>query len=120
MLEGSARVLQLDEAERAHLFGLARAAVPAVPGAPRHPAAQQVPAERASHPRLDDHDRWIDCTDRELRIRGYYFPWGSKRIPYGKIGAVRRVQITATWGERPHLGHGQSALLGQSRPEAPQ
>jgi hypothetical protein len=45
------------------------------------------------------HDRWIDCTDQELRIRGYYFPWGTKRIPYGKIAAVRRVQITATRGK---------------------
>jgi transcriptional regulator with XRE-family HTH domain len=43
VLEGIARALQLDEAERAHLFDLARAAAgPAVPRAPRRPAAQQV------------------------------------------------------------------------------
>ena len=27
-------------------------------------------------------DRWIECTPDEIRIRGYYFPWGTKRIPY--------------------------------------
>ena len=42
VLEGIARALQLDEAERAHLFDLARAATPAAPRAPRRPAAQQI------------------------------------------------------------------------------
>ncbi|HTR94262.1 MAG TPA: helix-turn-helix transcriptional regulator [Trebonia sp.] len=42
VLEGIARALQLDEAERAHLFDLARAAVPAAPQAARRPARQQV------------------------------------------------------------------------------
>jgi len=43
VLESIARALQLDEAERAHLFDLARAAaVPAAPQAPRRAAAQQV------------------------------------------------------------------------------
>ena len=43
VLEGIARALHLDEAERAHLFDLARAAAgPAAPRAPRRPAAQQV------------------------------------------------------------------------------
>jgi transcriptional regulator with XRE-family HTH domain len=43
VLEGIARALHLDEAERAHLFDLARAvAGPAVPRAPRRPESQQV------------------------------------------------------------------------------
>jgi anti-sigma factor RsiW len=43
VLEGIARALNLDEAERAHLFDLARAAAgPAVPRAPRCPPSQQV------------------------------------------------------------------------------
>jgi transcriptional regulator with XRE-family HTH domain len=41
VLEALARALQLDEAERAHLFDLARGAQPAVP-ARRRPAGQQV------------------------------------------------------------------------------
>src|ERR1700744_366071 len=42
VLEGVARALHLDEAERAHLFDLARAAAPAAPRAPRRPGLQQV------------------------------------------------------------------------------
>lgn len=38
-------------------------------------------------------DRWIECTDEELRIRGYYLPWGTKRIRYADIQSVRRVQL---------------------------
>jgi hypothetical protein len=38
-------------------------------------------------------DRWIECTDDAVLIRGYYFPWGTKRIPYQSIRAVRRVPI---------------------------
>src|SRR6516164_9176664 len=40
VLDGIARALHLDEAERAHLFDLARAAAPAAPQAPRRPASQ--------------------------------------------------------------------------------
>lgn len=42
VLEGIARALHLDEAERAHLFDLARASAPAALRAPRRPAPQQV------------------------------------------------------------------------------
>jgi len=42
VLEGIARALHLDEAERAHLFDLARACGPAAPRAPRRPSPQQV------------------------------------------------------------------------------
>jgi transcriptional regulator with XRE-family HTH domain len=43
VLEGIARALQLDEAERAHLFDLTRAsAAPAAPQTPRRAAPQQV------------------------------------------------------------------------------
>ena len=42
VLEGIARALHLDEAERAHLFDLARAAGPPVPRPPRRAAPQEV------------------------------------------------------------------------------
>lgn len=40
------------------------------------------------------HDRWIRCTDTELVIRGYYFPFGQeKRIPYDTIRDVATVEM---------------------------
>src|SRR2546422_792762 len=51
LARGIARALHLDEAERAHLFDLARAAAPAAPRAPRRPTPQQV---RASVRRILD------------------------------------------------------------------
>ena len=43
-------------------------------------------------------DRWIACTDDAVVIRGYYFPWGTKRIPYSSIRRIRRVPIGAFTG----------------------
>jgi hypothetical protein len=44
-------------------------------------------------------DRWIECTADAVLIRGYYFPWGTKRIPYADIRAVRRVPMRALTGQ---------------------
>ncbi|MDT2006919.1 hypothetical protein FXW78_24340 [Rhodococcus opacus] len=38
-------------------------------------------------------DRWIECTPDEIRIRGYYFPWGTKHVPYRSLCSVRRVDL---------------------------
>lgn len=54
------------------------------------------------------HDRWISCTPTELRIRGYYFPWGTKRIPYTAIRSFRRVEMGT------HTGRGR--IWGTSNP----
>lgn len=43
-------------------------------------------------------DRWIRCTDDGITVRGYYVPWGSKRIRYDAIRAMRRVEIGALTG----------------------
>lgn len=45
------------------------------------------------------HDRWIDCTTDEVLIRGYYFPWGTKHIPYSSIRSVRRVKMGTFTGK---------------------
>ncbi len=47
----------------------------------------------------DYHDRWIDCDADGLTIRWYYFPFGTKRIRYADIRAVRRVQTTVIRGK---------------------
>lgn len=44
-------------------------------------------------------DHWIECTDTAVRVRGYYFPWGTKQIPYQKIRSVRRVAMAAMRGK---------------------
>jgi len=38
-------------------------------------------------------DRWISCADDGIRVRGYYFPWGTKRVRYADIRSVRRVGL---------------------------
>jgi hypothetical protein len=30
-------------------------------------------------------DRWIVCDEDGITVRAYYFPWGTKRIPYKAI-----------------------------------
>jgi len=38
-------------------------------------------------------DRWIECLADGIQIRGYYFPWGTKRIAYSSIRSVTRVEM---------------------------
>jgi hypothetical protein len=38
-------------------------------------------------------DRWITCDDTGIRIRGYYFPWGTKHIAYPRIVGLRRAEM---------------------------
>jgi hypothetical protein len=45
------------------------------------------------------HDRWITCTADAVLIRAYYFPWGTKRVPYSTIREVRRVPMGALTGK---------------------
>jgi hypothetical protein len=44
-------------------------------------------------------DPWIECTDDAIRIRGYYFPWGTKTIPYTAIRRIRRVSMGTLTGK---------------------
>ncbi len=44
-------------------------------------------------------DRWIECTPDAITVRGYYFPWGTKRIPYHSIRSFRRVDIGTFTGK---------------------
>lgn len=43
-------------------------------------------------------DHWIECDSEGIKIRGYYFPWGTKRISYRSIRSVERVDIGAFSG----------------------
>jgi hypothetical protein len=44
-------------------------------------------------------DRWITADSRALQVRGYYFPWGTKQIPFESIRAVERVGIGLLTGK---------------------
>jgi hypothetical protein len=44
-------------------------------------------------------DRWITCTDDAIQVRGYYFPWGTKRIPFRSIRSVERAELTRLRGK---------------------
>jgi hypothetical protein len=44
-------------------------------------------------------DQWITCTDDAVRIRGYYFPWGGKTVPYTSIRSVERVPLGLLTGQ---------------------
>jgi hypothetical protein len=45
------------------------------------------------------HDRWIECSSDSISIRGYYFPWGTKRIPYNSIRSLKRVELSTLRGQ---------------------
>jgi hypothetical protein len=51
-------------------------------------------------------DRWIECNDQEVRIRGYYFPWGTKTIPYVSVRSLERFTMTAVRGKGRIWGSG--------------
>lgn len=53
-------------------------------------------------------DRWIECRADAIRIRGYYFPWGTKHIPYASIRSVRRVDMS--------VGSGKGRIWGTANP----
>lgn len=46
-------------------------------------------------------DRWIICTDEQIRIRGYYFSSGTEHIRYASIRAVRASGSARPWSPSP-------------------
>jgi hypothetical protein len=64
-------------------------------------------------------DRWIECTPDALRIRGYYFPWGTKAIPYERIRGIRRVKLAALRGRWRIWGTGNPRYWASLDPGRP-
>jgi hypothetical protein len=65
-------------------------------------------------------DPKIECTDSEIIIRGYYFPWGGKRIPYSSVRSLDRFDMTALGGKGRIWGSGDLrhwANLDAGRPK---
>ena len=53
-----------------------------------------------------------------VRIRGYYFPWGTKTIPYSSIRSLERFPCPPS-GQLADLGVRRLQALGQPRPRRP-
>ena len=64
-------------------------------------------------------DHWIECTDSEIRVRGYYFPWGTKRIPYASIRSLDRFTMTALRGKGRIWGSGDLRHWANLDPHRP-
>ncbi|MGA2836159.1 MAG: hypothetical protein ABSF84_06135 [Acidimicrobiales bacterium] len=64
-------------------------------------------------------DRWITCTAAGVEVRGYYFPWGTKRIPYSAIRGVRRVDLTAARGRARIWGTANPGYWASLDPRRP-
>ncbi len=64
-------------------------------------------------------DRWIQCTPNEIRVRAYYFPWGTKRIPYGSIRALDRFTMTPRRGKGRIWGSGDFEHWANLDPQRP-
>lgn len=64
-------------------------------------------------------DRWIKVTPTGIDIRGYYFPWGTKHVPYSKIKGVRRVEMTAFTGRGRIWGTANPRYWASLDPQRP-
>ncbi len=53
-------------------------------------------------------DPRVECTESAVRIHAYYFPLGTKTIPYGSIRAVTRVDLG--------LARGRARIWGTANP----
>ncbi|KUL51413.1 hypothetical protein ADL22_06355 [Streptomyces sp. NRRL F-4489] len=62
-------------------------------------------------------DHWITCTEDAVRVRGYYFPWGTKTIPYTKIRGVRRREMGMLTGQGRIWGTGHPRYWASLDPE---
>jgi hypothetical protein len=51
-------------------------------------------------------DGGVACTEDALVIRRYYFPFGDKRIPYGRIELARRERMGGLTGKYRIWGSG--------------
>jgi hypothetical protein len=64
-------------------------------------------------------DGRIELTDDAVVVRGYYFPWGTKRIPYASIRALERVDLTVWRGKGRIWGSGDFRHWANLDPQRP-
>jgi hypothetical protein len=54
----------------------------------------------------DYNDGKIECTPTTLRIHGYYFPYGTKDVPYTSVKGLRRFEMSTLRGKGRIWGTG--------------
>ena len=64
-------------------------------------------------------DRWIECLDSAIRVRAYYFPWGTKTIPYASIRTAVRMPIGPLSGSARIWGTGTLRYWASLDPQRP-
>jgi hypothetical protein len=69
---------------------------------------------------VDDYvDPRVQCVASGVCLRGYYFPWGTKRIPYGSIKGVRSVDIATFTGRARIWGTANPGYWANLDPQRP-
>lgn len=64
-------------------------------------------------------DRWIHCGPDGMRIRGYYFPWGTKHIPYTSIRGIEAVDVGTFTGRARIWGTANPRYWANLDPDRP-
>jgi hypothetical protein len=64
-------------------------------------------------------DRWISCTPTGVDVRGYYFPWGTKHIPYTAVRDVQRVELSTLRGRARLWGTANPGYWASLDPQRP-
>lgn len=64
-------------------------------------------------------DSKIEVSDEGLLVRWYYLPFGSKRIPYGAIRRLRRVNMGAITGRARIWGTANPGYWAHLDPKRP-
>jgi hypothetical protein len=67
----------------------------------------------------DYKDPRIECSADGVKVRGYYIPWGSKRIPCQAIHSIRRVNIGALTGRARLWGTANPRYWANLDPQRP-
>jgi hypothetical protein len=64
-------------------------------------------------------DPRVQCVASGVRLRGYYFPWGTKQIPYGSIRGIRSVDVGAFTGRARIWGTTNPGYWANLDPQRP-
>lgn len=64
-------------------------------------------------------DRWITCTETEIQVRAYYFPWGTKRTRYEQIHSAQLVEMGTLTGRARIWGTNNPRYWASLDPKRP-